>query len=164
MQHFLSSTRLISVPGLSCDVDFSPFYHQVINSLFLAVIPTCINIPVIIMIIQHVRSSQNTVRSVRRIHRRLTIQFIVLYTIWLVFFLPQIIFMLSAASSPLQSLITKIFDIAATLSDVVVITLFDRRFIDAWKKSLHRTFQFIKRKKRRVNPVIIDHVELPQMT
>ena len=68
LQNFLTSTTINDTFGLSCVVEFAPRYNQLINISFLAIIPTAINIPVILMVIQHVRSSQNAVRSVRRIH------------------------------------------------------------------------------------------------
>ncbi|CAF0939831.1 unnamed protein product, partial [Adineta steineri] len=155
LQDIFSGTTLVEVVGLSCDLDFSDFFNEFIDIFFLVIVPICINIPVIMLIIRHVRSSQNAVRSVRRIHRHLIIQFIILYSIWFLFFLPQIIFLLSVASSTSQRLITKVLDIAATLSDVLVITLFDRRFVDAWKLTAQRILRLMKRNNRRINPTTI---------
>ncbi|CAF0898753.1 unnamed protein product [Adineta steineri] len=155
LQYIFSATILVEVVGLSCDLDFSDFFNEFIDIFFLVVLPICINIPVIMLIIRHVRSSQNAVRSVRRIHRHLIIQFIILYSIWFLFFLPQVIFLLSVASSASQRLITKILDIAATLSDVLVITLFDRRFVDAWKLTAQQILRLMKRNNRRINPTTI---------
>ncbi len=153
LQYLFTSTRIIDVPGLSCDVDFSPWFIQLMNILFLVILPTCINVPVVFLVIQHVRFSQNTVRSVHRIHQRLTIQFIILYTMWLVFFIPEVIFMLPIATPESQSWITKVLNTIATLFDAVVITSFDRHFINAWKESLHRILVFIKPANGGIHPI-----------
>jgi len=153
LQYLFTSTRIIDVPGLSCDVDFSPWFIQLMNILFLVILPTCINVPVVFLVIQHVRFSQNTVRSVHRIHQRLTIQFIILYTMWLVFFIPEVIFMLPIATPESQSWITKVLNTIATLFDAVVITSFDRHFINAWKESIHRILVFIKPVDERIHPI-----------
>jgi hypothetical protein len=156
LQYFFTSTSIIDVSGSSCDVDFAPWFIQLINISFLIILPTCINIPVLLMIIQHVRSSQNTVRSVRRIHQRLTIQFAILYAMWLLFFLPEVLFMLSIGTLDAQNWISKLFDVAAILFDALVITSFDRRFIDAWKKSIEGLMLvFVKPPvHRRIHPTI----------
>ncbi|UJR27960.1 hypothetical protein I4U23_009218 [Adineta vaga] len=162
MQYIFSRAKLVIIDGISCDVEYSAFIDQFVNIFFLIIIPTLINIPVIIIIIRHVQASQNAVQSVRRIHRHLIIQFIVLYTIWLLFFLPQIIFLLSITSSASQRLITKILDMMAILFDVLVITLFDRRFVKVWKMNARRILLICQRRQRQVNPVSLQRSQLPR--
>ena len=139
--------------GVSCEVDFSPWFVELINILFLLILPTGIIVPIVFKIIQHVRLSQNTVRSVRRIHRYLIIQSVVLYTFWLVFFIPVIIFMFPIAVPHSERCITRILDITAILFDALVITSFDRRFIDAWKKSVHKAVLFFSPIHERIHPL-----------
>jgi hypothetical protein len=153
LEHLFTSTRLIDTVGLSCDVDFSPWFVRLINIFLLTVLPTFINVPVVFMIIQHVRFSQNTVRSVRRIHRRLITQSIMLYTFWLLCFIPEIIFMFPIVTADTQSWVGNILNILGVLTDALVITLFDRRFIDAWKKSIHKILVFFRLVQGRIHPV-----------
>jgi hypothetical protein len=106
------------------------------------------------MIIQHVRLSQNTIRSVRHIHQYLIIQSVVLYSIWFLFFIPEIIFMFPIVAPDSQNWITKVLNTIAALFDALVITSFDRRFIEAWKKSICRLPVFVRLLvHRRIHPI-----------
>jgi hypothetical protein len=82
---------------------------------------------------------------------------------WLLFFLPEVLYMLSIGTADSQNWISKCLDVAATLFDALVITSFDRRFIDAWRKSIEGLMLvFVKPPvHRRIHPTFGHNIQLP---
>jgi hypothetical protein len=124
--------------GASCYTSFPSLIVLLLNNIIGLIVPIVLSICFISIDIYYVKNSQNTFKSIRRLHYHLITQCSILYTVWFLFFIPKVIIFPAMTPSIQQRISVKILSVVDIISDVLIITMVDRRFVNLWKNLYYR--------------------------
>ena len=124
--------------GGSCDIQYVSVPIQVFNVLVTFVIPVSISLIVIALDIRHVSSvrgvtSEQIINLRRKRQRTLLLQTIAFYSIWLIFWSPDIIAFqfINVNSDP--AIFTSLLSYLGIMIDPIIISILDIRFLTPWR-------------------------------
>ncbi|CAF3245313.1 unnamed protein product [Rotaria socialis] len=147
-------TQIWRAPGRSCDMLFESAIIQILNLFLMYIIPVALNIIVLALAIIHVSSTQG-IRSEQIIHirqrrqRKLILQTIAFYSVWLILWSPDILtFQFTDGTSGMAIYISLLCYIEIAL-DPLIIAIIDLRFLQVWRK----IWNTIHRQERRVGTI-----------
>jgi len=144
LERYFNFSCVVHKFGVSCYSQYPFITILIIDSIIGLIIPIILNIYFLTINILYIRNSQNIIHSVRRLHRGLIIQCLILYSIWFLLFIPKVIISLVMTPSIQQRFWVKMLHVIDIISDVLIITTLDKRFINLWKNLYHRAWHKIR--------------------
>lgn len=124
--------------GGSCDIQYVSVPIQVFNVLITFVTPVGVSLIVIALDIRHVSSvrgvtSEQIINLRRKRQRKLLLQTIAFYSVWLIFWSPDIISFqfINVNSDP--AIFTSLLSYLGIMFDPIIISILDIRFLTPWR-------------------------------
>ncbi|CAF0929630.1 unnamed protein product [Adineta steineri] len=149
---------LYSIPGSSCNVSFTNIPVQVWNISIILVIPILLSFCLLFRAFRFLQSAQAGQLHIRRNHhRKVTIQTLIFYSFWFVFWLPGMIVncLDSDYVDGTTNFIVILLSTIETLCDPIVGIFLDKRIAQVWKKSFKWVYrQPAVQKSTRVTPAV----------
>ncbi|CAF1132889.1 unnamed protein product [Didymodactylos carnosus] len=128
-------SMLESGTGAICDLTYSSMSAQSINIMLEFIIPVSLNIIFMAMTLVHIRHSKRTVNAERQVHKRLLLQFFIVYMIWLLLWGPFVLIYQFTKITDRISFYSQIISFCEVFCDPFIFIALDNRFIEALKKS-----------------------------
>ncbi|CAF1012165.1 unnamed protein product [Adineta ricciae] len=144
IQLLINWAQLRQYIGASCDIEFTNIYVQIINVIIGFLLPILLNLIIVYLNMRHIHftsrlgSAQHHVTAREKYNRSLVIQFLVFYTIWLMFWSPNIIVYQFTSGKSSITVIASLLNYIEIALDPVIIGALDVRFQHIWRNSRMR--------------------------
>ena len=141
-QFFIGWSKVVIIPGDSCDVTYANIYIKCLNVLFIFAIPIGLNLILIFISVHHVRKATRN-RTLQQRHqlsarekynRSLVIQFLCFYAIWISLWSPNVIMYQFMNGMPILITYARLLNYIEIALDPFIIVALDVRFGQPWKK------------------------------
>lgn len=154
-QFLINWTQLLKKLGGLCDITYASVGVQVYNLIIVYAIPVSLNVLFLGLCIRFVKSTgtiqnQQIINNRRRFHRRILVQAIIFYTIWIVLWSPFVLSFQFVNVNSVTGIFTSMLNYVQIAIDPLIIAVIDRRLLKAWAD----TFKKILRKRPRIQPTL----------
>lgn len=155
-QFLINWTQLSKQLGGLCDIAYGSAGVQIYNLIIVYMIPVSLNILFLGLCIRFISATGNIqnrqiINNRRKFHRRILIQSILFYTIWIILWSPFVLSFQFINTNTTAGTFTAMLNYIQVAIDPAIIAIIDRRFLRAWISTFKK---ILKKRPRQIQPTL----------